>query len=127
MSHLLIEEYRQEIIINLKVLSKVEQNKKIITRESYLNIESGTYVPEFLKRWYRGDNREETIRKVALIITRAIELYNSTSKEKKVEMKRYIDDARKGIVNLRETYSNCPQTIARLDTVLDTIDTLKEE
>ena len=53
----------EEIIINLKILEKLDKNQKLITRGSYLNIETRSLVPEFLRRWNRQDNRHETIKK----------------------------------------------------------------
>jgi hypothetical protein len=39
----------EEIIINLKILHKLEKNQKLITRGSYLNVESPSLIPEFLR------------------------------------------------------------------------------
>ena len=101
------------ITINLKVLSNLEQNKKIITKESYLNIEKDSYIPEAIRRSWRGDSRDETIKKIELIINKAIEL-----KDTHIQLVTLLQDSKKGILNLKETYSDCHQTKARLDTIL---------
>jgi len=44
----------EEIIINLKVLEKLDKNQKLITRQSYLNIEPQSIVPEFVKLPIKG-------------------------------------------------------------------------
>ena len=36
-------------------------------------------------------------------------------------MIKYLKDARTGILNMKDTYSSCIQTSARLDTILDKI------
>lgn len=62
-----------EILINLKVLSEVQVNQKLITRGQYLNIEYASIVPEFFRRWQRQDNRNESIKKINLVVHSAIE------------------------------------------------------
>jgi hypothetical protein len=37
-------------------------------------------------------------------------------------MHQYLKEAKIGILNMKETYSTCIQTMARLDTILDKID-----
>lgn len=114
-----------EIIVNLIVISKTQINTKLYTSGIYLNLEQPSYIPEGIRRWIRKDSRDETIKKVDRIITRAIDqsLRNDTKT-------RYFNDhllaAKKGLLNLRETYSNCIQTVARLDTIVNKISFLEE-
>lgn len=105
------------ITINLNVLSNLEQNKKIITKESYLNVEKQNYIPESIKRTWRGDSRNETVKKIELVINKAIDL-----KEKNPQLDELLENSKKGILNLKETYSECTQTKARLDAILLKID-----
>ena len=58
----------EEIVINLKLLATLDKNQKLITRDSFLNIEARSLVPEFLRRWNRQDNRNETIKKINHIV-----------------------------------------------------------
>jgi hypothetical protein len=107
----------EEIIINLKLLQQVEKGQKLVTRDAYLNIETGyLFIPEGIRRWRRQDNRNETIKCINRVINDAITL----SKKDSV-MKNYIRHSKQGIMNLKETYSMCHQTCARLDMILDKI------
>lgn len=63
-----------EILINLKVLSELQVHQKLITRGQYLNIEYVSIIPEFIRRWQRQDNRNETIKKITLVVHSAIEV-----------------------------------------------------
>lgn len=63
-----------EILINLKVLSELQVHQKLITRGQYLNIEYVSIIPEFFRRWQRQDNRNETIKKITLVVHSAIEV-----------------------------------------------------
>lgn len=106
------------LIVNLKVLSVLEQNKKLITKESFLNVETVILgLPEFFRRFLRGDSRDETIKKIDNIISKSLELLDDNER-----LKEYIVDSKKGIINLKETYSSCEQTKARLDTIISKID-----
>ena len=70
----------EEIIINLKLLSQVEKGQKIITKDTYLNIETRTIVPECIRRWNRQDSRHETLRAINRIVNDAISLIQTDSR-----------------------------------------------
>jgi hypothetical protein len=108
----------EEIVINLKLLATVDKNQKLITRDSYLNIESKSLVPEFIRRWNRQDNRNETIKKINLIVNSAIK-HIQNNNDDIYNVKEYLKNAMLGVSNLKETYSTCSQTCARLDVILD--------
>ncbi len=108
-----------EIVINLKLLETLDKNQKLITRDAYLNIEPRSLIPEFVRRWNRQDNRNETIKKLNNIITQAIKHMNDDNLN--YNMKEYLKRSMIGITNLKETYSTCSQTCARLDVILDKI------
>ena len=140
----------EEIFINLKVLQGLNKNQKLISRGQYINVEPQSIIPEGLRRWRRQDSRDETLKKINLIVNSAIEYIlkdsNSTStakirfnekttllngdnenalvkKEKSGhEMKIYLENALHGIKNLKETYATCSQTCARIDVVVNKIE-----
>jgi len=110
------------IIVNLKVLANLEQNKKLNTCETFLNVEGYNPVyPESIRRFIRGDNRDETIKKIDIIISSAINLINENK-----QLVEFLCNAKKGIMNLKETYSKCDQTKARLETIIVKIDNAVE-
>ena len=112
-----------ELVVNLIVISKVQINTKLYTSGIYLNLEQPSYIPESVRRWIRQDSRDETIKKINRIVTRALEEY----KRSPLIFKSYKDhllDAKKGLLNLRETYSNCIQTVARIDTLISKISSI---
>ncbi len=108
-----------EIVINLKLLETLDKNQKLVTRDAYLNIEPRSLIPEFVRRWNRQDNRNETIKKLNNIIIQGIKHMNDENLN--YNMKEYLKRAMIGITNLKETYSTCSQTCARLDIILDKI------
>lgn len=123
----------EDIIINLKVIEKVQINEKLISRGQYLNIEYVSIVPLSIRRWWRQDNRNEMLKKLHIVIHSAIKLipeHNERNtqfliKEKKnssgLDIKRYLSNCIQGLNNLKETYSDCSSTCAQLDVLIDTI------
>jgi len=111
-----------EVLVNLKVLEQIQVNQKLISRGPYLNIEYESIVPEFIRRWRRQDNRNETIKKINLVINSALKL-----KEEDDKMKERLDTCLKksvtGLKALKETYATCCQTTARVDVIINKIQT----
>jgi hypothetical protein len=101
----------EEVIINLNVLAQLKKGQKLCTRGEYLDIESSYIVPECIRRWRRQDSRNDMILTLNKIINQAIQL----------DVPRYLDKAVLGLENLKQTYSQCRQTVARLDMILDKI------
>lgn len=108
-----------EILINLKVLESLDINKKLITRDTYLNVEPNKTIPEFIRRWWRQDDRNETLRKIDDVIEKALRLRKE--KDKSEVLDPYLINSIKGLRNLKQTYSLCVQTCARLDTIISKI------
>jgi len=113
-----------ELIVNLIVISKVQVNTKLYTSGIYLNLEQPSYVPESVRRWMRQDSRDETIKKINRIVMRALEELRRDDINNN-SYKYHLLEAKKGLLNLRETYSNCIQTVARIDTLISKISTIE--
>ena len=116
------EQEYDEVIVNLKVIASLKVNTKVSTTGSFLNIEADKYIPESVRRWWRNDNRDESIRKIDRIVMKAI-TYLDGKKGKKEIITESLINARTGLMNLKETYGTCIQTCARLETIVDKINT----
>ena len=108
-----------EVLINLKVLESLEINKKLVTRDTYLNVETDKIIPIGIRRWWRQDDRNETLRKIDHIVDKALRLRDDENKSEVIDP--YLVNSIKGLRNLKQTYSLCVQTCARLDTIIDKI------
>jgi len=106
------------VIINLKLLAMVGKHQKLVTRDAYLNIEAPSIIPESVRRWRRGDDRNGAIQKINQTIVAALKYETDNP-----SIAAYLSAAVRGIENLKETYALCPQTCARLDATLDKIKT----
>ena len=108
-----------EVLINLKVLESLEINKKLVTRDTYLNVETNQFIPVGIRRWWRQDDRNETLRKIDDIVDKALRLRDDKDKSEVIDP--YLINCIKGLRNLKQTYSLCVQTCARLDTIIGKI------
>lgn len=106
-----------EIVVNLKVLASVSVNSKLYTRGSLLNIEQTSIIPEGIRRWCRNDNRDESIKKIDRTITKSFSYIKTCPR-----IIQYLKESKTGLTNMKETYSLCIQTVARLDTIIAKID-----
>lgn len=102
------------LIINLKVIAAIQPNDKINTSDNYLNIENNTIVPVSIKRWWRSDDRNESLNRIDLIISEAL-----TKNTPLIESN--IKDSMVGLTNFKKTYSKCTQSIARINTIIEKI------
>lgn len=129
----------EEIFINLKVLESLDKNKKLISRGKFLNIEPISIIPEFIRRWHRQDNRDETIKKINLIVNSAIDIIKEQDSKENSEssdsmdqtsdhnVRNYLERSLNGIKNLKETYATCSQTCARLNVIINKINFVLSE
>lgn len=114
-----------EVVVNLKVIASIVVNSKLYTKGAYLNIEQPMLIPESVRRWYRQDSRDDAVKRIDRTITKAASYLEKQKQEENDDcMAQYIAGAKVGITNMKETYSSCIQTAARLDTILDKIQTI---
>jgi hypothetical protein len=106
----------EEIIVNLNVIRQIKKGQKLSTRGAYLDIETPYLVPECIRRWRRQETRNDMINSLNKVINSAIHLNRTDS-----SILPYIEKAVPGIDNLKQTYSMCHQTCARIDMILDKI------
>jgi len=109
-----------EVLVNLKVLEQIQVNQKLISRGPYLNIEYESIIPEFFRRWRRQDNRNETIKKINLVINSALKHKENNCKTAE-RLDAYLKKCISGLKSLKETYATCCQTTARIDVIINKI------
>ena len=114
----------------MKVLENLEANQKLISRGPYLNIEFQSIIPEWFRRWRRQDTRNETLKKINLVVNSAINycednekiIINNNDKSRVKDVIDYLIKAINGLVSLKETYATCHQTVARIDVIINKIE-----
>jgi hypothetical protein len=114
-----------EIIVNLKVISSLLVNEKLLTSGSILNVDKqNTYIPNNIRRWMRGDNRDESIKKIDRVIIKCAS-YMLNPQYRNI-MQSSLDTSIIGLQNLKETYSSCIQTTARIENLILKVQTIRD-
>ena len=141
-----------KLIVDLKVLSKINENQRICTTNpDNLTIEKNNY-SQAIRRYYFGDSRERAIQSIDNLINQISEysknifnsstlnLYDLVENPSKHEIEEHnkecsklknlskeITNAINGITNLQTTYNDDAITTSRLDMILQNLDSLISE
>jgi hypothetical protein len=113
-----------ELCVNLKIIATTPINTKLSTTGVFLNHEvPAYYIPISVKRWWGGDSRDETIRKLERIVNRTILFIEVVNRDAtRTHLSDLLTKSLAGIQNIRETYAACVQTSARIDNIIAKID-----
>jgi len=139
---------QEEILLQLKIISKINKENKITVNNSSLEIDN-RYC-QFLRRYYNGDSRNVTIENIDKIIKKSFTIIDSTL-EKEVsndienanlkQNNYFVEDnshilqkfllelsnAIKGLSKLKQTYNNDTTTTARIDLIIQKINIRNEK
>ena len=95
-----------DCLINLRILSQVQEGDKLKCAGQFFEIESGLF--STLYRWLRQDTRERTLSRVSEVMECA----------RALNQPELVAQACEGLTKLRTTYQACPTTVARIDQVV---------
>ena len=103
------EEFIDNIITNLKILSIIEINDKLGVRKGHLSIDNGSL--QFIRRWFYRDSRDVIkifIRDLVKNITIVFSKINSYEDSGWVlaRILTELENIEKGLINLKTTYSD---------------------
>ena len=111
----------EETILNLKMISKIKQNDKLIIVNKILHVDNRYLQPVF--RWYSADNRYDTIDFITNVINEGIEF--SRTLEHPIfnvdTIKEELLNATNGLDNLSATYKLDNLVIAKIDILKEKI------
>ena len=113
--------------VNLKVLAKLEPYQKLNTRRTHFQISTpaitNSYValPEFVLRWWAGSNRENDYIRLKELYFAAIDILKTL--DDKDQIRNAITESKKGLESLQKTYENDVTTKAKIDWLLDHVNT----
>lgn len=112
-----------ELRVNLTILATTPINTKLDTKGLFLNHETSSYyIPISMKRWWMGDSRDETIRKIERIVNKTTLFCDVVNRDAtRYQLRDLLTKSISGLHNIRETYSSCVQTSARIDTIISKI------
>lgn len=138
-----MNEISDNILVNLKIISKIAPNNKLKLLNNTTTIEKEG-IASWLLRWYNGDSREKTVNFIKTVIGDSInmttDIMNSTYINNKTRRTAYeeteftkllstlslikveMGNSKTGIINLQKTYELDIQIISQLEVIMNKID-----
>jgi hypothetical protein len=118
----------EDIFVNLRLVSKIEVGNKLVQNDKYVNIDTSYF--QSVTRWFRGANRNNTIKFMSFVFTKAFEL-NDKLLEKKtndsiqtlLRLNSDLKNSLTGLTNLKQTYFYDKLVQSEIDVMIDDIQT----
>ena len=120
------------IFTNLKVISKIDTNSKIVIRNGNIYVDDTNIWIQFAKRWILGDDRYGTIQFIKTIIQTAFNYSNNLSMKYKSNQDKQIlitlqnikedfKNSLEGLGKLNQTYSDDLVMISNMEIIINGI------
>ena len=113
----------EDVVLNLKLISKIKQNDKMIVVNKIIRVDNRLLQPVF--RWYTSDNRIETLQFIELLVNKALDNVTNVVKEDLVYtsdlIKKELINSLIGLENLNATYKNDIYISSKIDLLKDKI------
>ena len=114
----------EDILINIRLISKIEIGNKLIQNGKYINIDNN-YFPSITRRYNKTD-RYKTIHFINFIINKGLEYIDNyiKSEEHKIVILRLTNELRNangGLFNLKQTYDNDKLIQSEIDVIIENI------
>ena len=118
----------EDIFINLTLIARIEVGNKLVRSDKYVNIDTSYF--QFITRWFNSQNRTDSIRFTANILSKAFEYSDNLSKQKDDESRQNLlrlntalSNAVNGLSNLSQTYHYDKLTQSEIDVMINNIRT----
>ena len=115
-----------DIFVNLRLISKIEVGNKLIQTEKYVNIDTSYF--QSITRWYNGANRNNSIKFMLFIFSKAFELNDTLLNEKTddsiqslLRLNNELKNSINGLVNMKQTYCSDKLIQSEIDVIMDDI------
>lgn len=130
-----------EKLVNLKIISKIKRDDKLLASGDLLEIDDSQWLFKGLSRWYGKASRKQTLDKINNVIndvfafidsTLANELSHISDKKSSNILKEdnseilqkfliHLNNAVEGLENLKNTYIDDESVISKLDVIIEKI------
>ena len=121
-----IELTSDDVFVNLRLISKIEVGNKLVQTDKHVNIDTSYF--QSITRWFRGANRNDTIKFMNLVFIKAFELNDKLLEDKSedsiqtlLRLNSDLKNSLTGLVNLKHTYSTDKLIQSEIDVMMDDI------
>ena len=105
-----------DIIINLKIISKIKENDKMIVNNKTMAVDNRILL--LFRRWWSVDSRESTIDYITKLLNNTF-IYLDNNND--INVKQELKNSLVGLDNLRSTYRLDNVISSKIDIVIDKI------
>lgn len=104
-----------EVILNLKLISKIKQNEKMVVINKILRVDQRPFQTIF--RWYTADNRLDTLHFIEFVVNSAFSCLDSSDDTvyKDDVIKKELLNILTGLDNLKATYKLDNFIVSKID------------
>ena len=121
-----IELTAEDVFVNLRLISKIEVGNKLVQTKKHINIDTSYF--KSITRWFRGANRNDTIKFMSFVFTKAFELNDKLLEYKSedsiqtlLRLNSELKNSITGLVNITHTYSYDKLIQSEIDVMIDNI------
>ena len=119
---------KEDIFVNLTLIAKIEAGDKLVRNKTDKHLNIDTSYLQFITRWFKGVGRNNSLKFINLILTKAFEI-----NDKLIEDKNEVDaqtlfrltsdlkNSLNGLNNLKQTYSYDKLIQSEIDVMIDNI------
>jgi len=105
----------EDLLVNLRVIAVLQPYQRLHTRQVHFRIYEHRFLPEWLTRWIDGATRRSDFGRIRDVYTSALENLNHPG------MLEQLRHSMRGLESLKKTYENDQTMLARIDTLIETI------
>ena len=134
---------KDDILVNLKIFSKIKKNDKLSISENLLEIENRYFAS--IRRWLNNDNRKDSLLYISSIIDKAFTIIDETYSNEQQERNKHennnnpvipfkeensellkkfsveLTNAINGLINLKYTYTSDSLIQSKIDLLIDKV------
>ena len=122
------DEFVDQILTSLKIISMIKEGQKVCVRNGLLSLENkSSGIRVAFRRWVNNDNRNTTISYVKNVINNALDIINIHTDQKTIlKIKRSLIECITGLSRLAVTYDSDAGVTATISVMQDRIRTNTE-
>ena len=116
----------EEILINLSLISKIENGNKLVITDKYINIDTSYF--NFVTRWLFGNSRMQTMEFIREMLNQSflhgmklIQEDTETSNQLLLRLNSELKNSINGLTNLKQTYYMDKAIQAKIDVMIENI------
>ena len=116
----------EEILINLSLISKIENGNKLIINDKYINIDNSYF--NFVTRWLFGNSRMQTMEFIREMLNQSflhgfklLQEDSETSNQLLLRLNSELKNSINGLTNLKQTYYTDKAIQAKIDVMIENI------